>query len=111
VRSQIAAELAAIWQQPDKANARTMLEAFKLRYAKTYPEAVASLLEAEEETLTFYDFPTVLWRYIKTTNAIESTFSQVRARTDQVDAFTTEDSCLILVWATLQAITFQRMPV
>lgn len=50
-------------------------------------------------------------RYIKTTNAIESTFSQVRARTDQVDAFTNEDSCLMLVWATLEGLTFQRIPV
>jgi putative transposase len=80
-------------------------------HAKRYPEAVASLKEGEEETLTFYDFPQVLQRYIKTTNAIESTFSQVRARTDQVDAFTNEESCLMLVWATLEAMTFQRIPV
>ncbi len=48
-----------------------VLEAFKVRYAKTYSQAVASLAEAELETLTFYDFPQVMQRYIKTTNAIE----------------------------------------
>ena len=111
VRSQIGAEVAAIWQQPDKENARMVLEAFKVRYAKTYSQAVASLAEAEEETLTFYDFPHLRQRYIKTTNATLSTFSQVRARTDGVDAFTNEDSCLMLVWATLESITFQRIPV
>lgn len=113
VRGQIGAEVAAIWQQPDKENARMVLEAFKLRYAKTYPEAVASLTEAEGETLTltFYDFPLVIQRYIKTTNAIESTFSQVRARTDQVDAFTNEESCLMLVWASLEGISFRRIAV
>lgn len=111
VRGQIGAEVAAIWQQPDKENARVVLEAFKLRYAQRYPEAVASLSEGEAETLTFYDFPQVMQRYIKTTNAIESTFSQVRARTDLVDAFTNEDSCLMLVWASLERITFQRIPV
>jgi putative transposase len=111
VRGQIGAEVAAIWQQPDKENARLVLEAFKLRYAKRYAEAVNSLSEGAEETLTFYDFPQVMQRYIKTTNAIESTFSQVRARTDLVDAFTNEDSCLMLVWASLERITFQRMPV
>lgn len=111
VRGQIGAEVGAIWQQPDKENARIVLEAFKLRYAQRYPEAVASLSEGEAETLTFYDFPQVMQRYIKTTNAIESTFSQVRARTDLVDAFTNEDSCLMLVWATTEGITFQRIPV
>lgn len=111
VKGEIGAELAAIWQQPDKANAELMLEAFKVRYEKRYPEAVASLREGEAQTMTFYDFPQVMHRYIKTTNAIESTFSQVRQRTDGVDVFTNEESCLMLVWATLQGVTFQRIPV
>lgn len=111
VRGQVGAELDAIWQQPDKENARLMLEAFKLRYATRYPEAIASLVEAEAETLTFYDFPQVMHRYIRTTNAIESTFSTVRQRTDLIDVFTNEDSCLMLVWASLKGITFQRIPV
>jgi putative transposase len=111
VRGQLGAELDAIWQQPDKENARLVLEAFKLRYATRYPEAIASLSEGEAETLTFYDFPQVMHRYIRTTNAIESTFSTVRQRTDLIDVFTNEDSCLMLVWASLKGITFQRIPV
>lgn len=111
VRGQIGAELDAIWQQPDKENARLVLEAFKLRYATRYPEAIASLSEGEAETLTFYNFPQVMHRYIRTTNAIESTFSTVRQRTDLIDVFTNEDSCLMLVWASLKGITFQRIPV
>ncbi len=111
VRGQLGAELDAIWQQPNKENARVVLAAFKARYATRYPEAVASLVEAEEETLTFYDFPQVMHRYIRTTNAIESTFSTVRQRTDLIDVFTNKDSCLMLVWASLKGITFQRMPV
>src|SRR6478672_285493 len=93
VRGQLGAELDAIWQQPDKENARLVLEAFKLRYATRYPEAIASLSEGEGETLTFYDFPQMMHRYIRTTNAIESTFSTVRQRTDLIDVFTNEDSC------------------
>jgi transposase-like protein len=69
------------------------------------------LEDAVEKTLTFYDFPPVLHRYIRTANAIESMFSQVRDRTDRVDVFTTEKSCLSLVWATAQGIAFQRIPV
>ena len=59
-------------------------------------------MEDEEHLLTFYAFPAVMHRYIRSTNAIESFFSNVRQRTDQIDAFTTETSCLTIVWATMQ---------
>jgi hypothetical protein len=50
-------------------------------------------------------------RSIRTTNAIESFFSHVRQRTDQIDAFTTETSCLVIVWAVMQNIHVPRIPV
>jgi len=49
---------------------------------------VRNLCEDEEHLLTFYAFPAVMRRYIRSTNAIESLFSYVRQRTDQIDAFT-----------------------
>jgi transposase-like protein len=61
--------------------------------------------------LTFYDFPQTLRRYIRTTNAIESLWSLVRQRTDQIDVFTTEMSCLTIVWATIQGIRLRKVPV
>ncbi len=76
-----------------------------------YPEAVRSLAEEEDKTLTFYDFPQTMHRYIRTTNAIESLFSNVRQRTDQIDMFTTEMSCLTIVWATIEGITLRKVPV
>jgi putative transposase len=50
-------------------------------------------------------------RSIRSTNAIESLFSNVRGRTDQIDAFTTETSCLTIVWAVMQDIRLPRIPV
>jgi transposase-like protein len=111
VEAQIRTELKAIWSQSGKVEAREYLAAFRAKYKQEYPNAIASLEDEVEKTLTFYDFPPVLHRYIRTTNAIESMFSQVRDRTDRGDVFTTEKSCLSLVWATAQGITFQRIPV
>lgn len=37
--------------------------------------------------------------------------SNVRQRTDQIDVFTTEMSCLIILWATIQGITLRKVPV
>src|SRR5712692_8176732 len=84
-RGDVQAELAGIWEQPNKQEALTQLAAFKAKYAVRYPEAVRSLAEDEEHLLTFYAFPQTMHRHIQTTNAIESLFSNVRQRTDQID--------------------------
>jgi putative transposase len=81
------------------------------KYRLRYPEAVRSLSEDEEHLLTFYAFPPVMHRYIHSTNAIESLFSNVRGRTDQIDAFTTETSCLTIIWAVMQDIRLPKIPV
>src|SRR5205823_11600159 len=86
-RGGVQAELVGIWDQPSKQEAVTQLAAFKAKYSKRYPEAVRSLAEDEEHLLTFYAFPERMHRHIQTTNAIESLFSNVRQRTDQIEVF------------------------
>jgi putative transposase len=96
-RQEVATELAGIWKQEKKEDAHLNLAAFKAKYQKRYPEAIRSLREDEEHVLTFSAFPLVMHRSIGSTNATPSFFSNVRQRTDQIDAFTTETSCLALV--------------
>src|SRR5258707_11241486 len=98
-------------EKPSKKEALIPLGAFKAKYAQRYPEAVRSLAEDEEHLLTFYEFPQSMHRHIQTTNAIESLFSNVRQRTDQIDVFTTETSCLTIVWATIQDIRLHTISV
>ncbi len=110
-REDVQTDLTGIWKQEKKEDALTNLHAFKAKYAQRYPEAVRSLTEDEEQLLTFYAFPSVMHRHIQTTNAIESLFSNVRQRTDQIDVFTTETSCLAIVWATIQDIRLHKLSV
>ena len=110
-RQEVTTELAGIWKQETKEKALLNLAAFKAKYQKRYPEAIRSLVEDEEHLLTFYAFPAVMHRYIRSTNAIESFFSNVRQRTDQIDAFTTETSCVTLVWAVMQDIRLPKISV
>jgi transposase-like protein len=110
-RGDVQTELVGIWNQPTKQEALIQLAAFKAKYGKRYPEAVRSLAEDEEHLLTFYAFPETLHRHIQTTNAIESLFSNVRQRTDQIDVFTTETSCLTILWATIQDIRLHKISV
>jgi putative transposase len=110
-QQEVAAELAGIWKQEHREPALLNLVAFQAKYHKRSPQAIRSLCEDEEHLLTFYAFPPVMHRYIRSTNAIESLFSNVRQRTDQIDAFTTETSCLTIVWAVMQDIRLPRIPV
>src|SRR5215470_19857063 len=110
-QQEVAAELAGIFKQEKKEDALLNLAAFKAKYQKRYPEAIRSLCEDEEHLLTFYIFSPVMHRSIRSTNAIESLFSNVCQRTDQIDAFTTETSCLTIVWAVIQDIRLPKIPV
>ncbi len=75
------------------------------------PKQYGACLKDEEHLLTFYAFPPAMYRHIQTTNAIEGFFSNVRQRTDQIDTFTTETSCLTIVWAVMQDIHFHKIAV
>lgn len=108
---EVTAELVGIWGQASNQEAVAQLMAFKAKYSKRYPEAVRSLAENEEHLLTFYEFPTSMHQHIQTTNAIDSLFSNVRQRTDQIDVFTAETSCLAIVWATIQDIRLHKIAV
>jgi putative transposase len=78
-RGEVQAELLGIWKQSNKQEAVAQLAAFKAKYSKRYPEAVRSLAEEEEKTLTYYEFPESMHRHIQTTNAIESLAEQCAA--------------------------------
>src|SRR5258708_7466857 len=109
-RKEVSTELAGIFKQEKKEDALLNLAAFKAKYQKRYPEAIRSLCEDEEHLLTFYAFPPVMHRYIGSTNAIESFFSTVRQRMAQLDAFTTQTSCLTILCAVMQDIRLPNIP-
>ena len=110
-RKQVWEELSGIWKQPTPEAAQTVLTAFKARYEKTYPEAIRSLAAAEANLFTFYQFEAKWHKFLRTTNAIESLFSNVRGRTDAIKVFTNEESCLAIVWATISGIKLAQLSV
>jgi len=54
------------------------------------------------DCLTFYPFPEMHWRRLRTSNVIERAFREVRRRTDVVGRFPGETVALTLTWATLE---------
>ena len=80
----------------DAANRKEALNAFrrwKAKWIKEAPEAVRSLESDLEPLLEFYDCPRELWKKLRTTNAIERLFVEVRRRIRTMCAFTTRSSC------------------
>jgi putative transposase len=110
-KQELAAALKAIFAQPSLACSREHLDAFRLRYEASYPEAVACLMRDIDSCLTFYTCPPVWWRYVRTTNVLEGLFHSIRLRTDSMGAFRSETSCLRLVYAACAGIQLQRFPI
>jgi hypothetical protein len=70
-----------IMRAPDKATALVEMARFQEEYQAKYPKAVDCLLKDQETLFTFMDYPAAHWIHLRTTNAIESTFATVKART------------------------------
>lgn len=63
-----------------KAEANQAFDAFVESYQAKYSNATDCLTKDGDVLLTFYDFPAEHWRYLRTTNSIESTFATIRLR-------------------------------
>ena len=96
---------------PTCEQALSELAAFTGKDSERYPEAIGSLCEDEGHLLPFSAFPQPMHHHIRSTNATPSFFRTVRRRTDQIDTFTTETSCLSIVWAVMQGIRLSKMSV
>jgi len=70
-----------IMEAPDRKSAEEEMAYFVQEFEARYPKATDCLTKDTDVLFTFFDFPAEHWRHLRTTNAIESTFSTVKART------------------------------
>jgi putative transposase len=83
----ITADARAIYNADGIRQARTAFEKFRRRWQTAYPSLVHRLEKDLPDLLTFYRFPRSLWRKLRTTNAIERRFVEVRRRTRPMVCF------------------------
>jgi transposase-like protein len=103
-------ELKAIFYQDNRTEAAQVLAAFCAKYEKTYGTAIECLRRDMEACLTFYDFPRIHWRTIRTTNVIERLFEEVKKRSHKMSAaFRNEDSCLLMFYAVIRGLNFKKV--
>jgi len=82
----------AIYRAAQGAGVRRSFERFRFRWRSCYPALVGQLERDLPELLHFFAFPQHLWRKLRTTNAIERCFVEVRRRTRPMVVFTNVDS-------------------
>jgi transposase-like protein len=70
-----------IMRAPNRVTTHEELTRFQEEYEAKYPKAVACLTQDADRLFTFMDYPAAHWLHLRTTNAIESTFATVKART------------------------------
>jgi transposase-like protein len=109
---QVYPELRAIFYQDNREKAEQTAAAFFAKYGNIYPTATDCLQRDLDACLTFYQFPENHWRYIRTSNAIERLFQEVKKRSHKMAAaFRNENSCLLLFFAVIRSVKFRRISV
>ena len=91
-------DYAAITHAADRQEADKAYEAFDRKWQRLVPEVATSLREAGEELLTFYGFPSEMWKSLRTTNLIERVNGEFRRRVKTQGSFPTEGAALTLLF-------------
>lgn len=80
--------------------AEKMFRAFVFRWSREYPKAVECLRKDIDDLLTFFEVPDPnVWNQIRTTNAIERRFEEVRRRTRPMGVFSDRTSMERILYA------------
>jgi putative transposase len=105
MKREVAADIRAIFNAPDRAQAEVLLRKTVEKYAHS-ASRLADWLEGNiPEGLTIFAFPEDHWRRIRTVNSLERVSQEIRRRTRVASIFPNEASCLRLVSALLMEIS------
>src|ERR687897_2261166 len=72
------ADLREIHGAPTRAAAEAAMDVFAAKYGAKYARAVACLTKDREALLSFYDMPAEHWDHLRTTDALDKSFSSER---------------------------------
>ena len=100
-------EAQKIYRAGSLAEAQRAFARFKWNWQRAYPALVRRLEKDLPELLTFFRFPRHLWRKLRTTNAIERCFVEVRRRTRPMVCFVNVESVDRIIYAIFNGLNDQ----
>lgn len=98
-QAQVKCDAQRLYLAQNALQARRAFQRFRFHWQRPYPALVRRLERDLPELLTFFDFPRHLWRKLRTTNAIERCFVEVRRRTRPMVLFTNVHSVERIIYA------------
>lgn len=109
-RDALEPELKDLFYQKNRQAADQAVAAFIEKYRTIYPSAIDCLQRDLEACLTFYAFPKTHWKTIRTNNVLERLFGEVKRRSHKMAAaFRNETSCVLLFYAVIRSLKFNRI--
>jgi transposase-like protein len=104
LRSEVAHEVKLILLAPDMDEARRRLEAFRERFARLAPKAVACLEEGFEDAMAVMALPEKYRTRFRSTNMLERLNEEIRRRERVIRIFPNQESAIRLIGAMLAQI-------
>jgi len=98
-QQQVISGARTIYQAPSRRAALAAFLCWKRQWQALYPKAVLCLEKDLNELLACMDYPERMRSKLRTTNAIERCFREVRRRTRPMSAFCNDASCARIVYA------------
>jgi transposase-like protein len=105
MRAEVAADIRAIFNAPDRTQAEEYLRRVVVKYEDIASELADWMEAAILEGLTVLDFPESHRRRIRTSNMLERISQEIKRRTRVVRVFPNQSACLRLVSAILMEIS------
>jgi putative transposase len=105
MRTQVACDLRAIFNSPDRTEAERHLQIALKKYEKTAPKLTTWMSANVPEGLTIFAFPEAHRRRLRTSNMLERTNKEIKRRTRVATLFPNEAALLRLVSAVLMEIS------
>lgn len=105
MRLEVAADIRAIFNAPDRKTAEEILQAAISKYATSAPKLSAWMEENLPASFSVFSFPLEHRKSIRTSNSLERVNKEIRRRTKVIGVFPNEASCLRLVSALLIEIS------
>ena len=96
-KKKFAEQLKGIWLQPDKESSVNYANQFISEYSQSFSDAINVLVAGLDDSLSFYDFPTIDKRKISSTNTLERFNKEIRRRSRVVGMFPSRKSYIRLI--------------